>query len=149
MDGEISVINSNPKDMPSIITANIPLKWKIIILVLFFGISLIVIKVTDDHFYKGITMLEYGSQLDTVLMKTCTIGNGCTKWGTLWLHEDDSLVENFGGFSDWSKIRKVAPDLHCVRDVPCPYYMYKKANNDTLVIIKDEYVLKFLLKERH
>lgn len=135
--------------MPSIITANIPLKWKTIILVLFFGIALLIMKIADDYYFKGVTMLEYESRLDTVLMKACTVGNGCTKWGALWMHKKDSLVVNINGFSDWNQFRKVAPDLHRVRDVPCPYYMYKKANNDTLVIIKDEYVLKFLLKERH
>lgn len=135
--------------MSSIIAPNIPLKWKIIIWVSFFGISLLVMEIASDRFYKRITMLEYESQLDTVLIKACTIGNGCTQWGALWMHKKDSLVVNIGGFSDWNEIRKVAPDLHRVQDVPCPYYMYKKANNDTLVIIKDEYVLKFLLKERH
>ena len=69
--------------MPSIITANISLKWKIIILVLFFGIALLIMKIADDYYFKGVTMLEHESRLDTVLMKACTVGNGCTKWGDL------------------------------------------------------------------
>ncbi len=55
------------------------------------------------------------------------------------------LVENNDAYDGWRYRSKVNPQFHTLNDLEGPYYMYKAANNDTIVVIKDGYVLKFLL----
>ncbi|MDO4803044.1 MAG: hypothetical protein Q4A15_12835 [Prevotellaceae bacterium] len=55
------------------------------------------------------------------------------------------LVENNGEYDNWNYYRKSNPSYHNLADLPGPYLMFKPANNDTIVVIKDGYVLKFIL----
>ena len=55
------------------------------------------------------------------------------------------LIENKDGFNNWKRASKNNPKDHIISHLSGPYYMFKKPNNDTIVVIKDGYVLKFKL----
>lgn len=53
------------------------------------------------------------------------------------------LVENEQEYDNWKYCHKAMPSYHQLGDLPGPYYMFKKAYNDTIVVLKDDYLLKF------
>lgn len=53
------------------------------------------------------------------------------------------LVENKDGYDEWNTTIKSNPERRYLWFLPGPYHMYKAAYNDTIVVIKDGYVLKF------
>lgn len=94
---------------------------------------------------KSVNYLEYHEALDTTYVVHPAGGRG---WLTYDHYEyavnsKSELVENKQGYDDWNFYRKTDPSSHALSHLPGPYYMYKAAYNDTIVVIKDGYVLKF------
>jgi len=118
---------------------------RMLIVVIFMAAVLIVgIRITDKK-AENVNYLEYHETLDTTYVVHPAGGRG-------WLTYDhykyavnsrSELVENNQGYDDWNFYRKTDPTSHALSHLPDPYYMYKAANNDTIVVIKDGYVLKF------
>lgn len=118
---------------------------RMLIVVIFMAAILIVgIRITDKK-AENVNYLEYHETLDTTYVVHPAGGRG-------WLTYDhyeyavnsrSELVENNQGYDDWNFYRKTDPTGHALSHLPGPYYMYKAANNDTIVVIKDGYVLKF------
>ena len=81
---------------------------------------------------------------DTILVEHPISNRGGTTYHDNKVVSSKSLlIENSGNFDDWRFRSKTNPSFHVLDDLDGPYYMYKAANNDTIVVIKDGYVLKF------
>jgi len=114
--------------------------WISILGLLFiFGIHL---EIKKAH---SLNYLSYDKQMDT----TFVVNPYSSRRGLFY---DDyeyvvdacaELVENNQGYDDWIFYHNAAPLFHQISDLPGPYYMFKAANNDTIVVIKDNYLLKF------
>ena len=128
--------------------SHIPAKW-VVIVAAFITIMLIIgVKINDKKAEK-VNYLEYHETLDTTYVVHPAGGRG---WLTYDHYEyavnsKSELVENKQSYDDWNFYRKTNPSSHSLSHLPGPYYMYKAANNDTIVVIKDGYVLKFKMPQ--
>lgn len=124
---------------------HIPPKWIAIWAIAFATIFILAITIGNHRQIDGFFIRnEVG--LDTVYLENYSIGNHCTNWDTIWLSGLVELVENKQNFDQWNHSYKhCKPNEHQIYHIDCPYYMFKKPNNDTIVVIKDGYVLKFKL----
>ena len=88
--------------------------------------------------------LTYEKLQDTILVEDPISKRGSTTYcDNKVVSSKSRLIENKGNFEDWRFRSKNNPSFHILDDIDGPYYMYKAANNDTIVVIKDGYVLKF------
>ena len=126
-------------------------KWNVIgyvwlsVLVFLFFIGVHIMKKSVQS-NKG---LRYCDELDTVwVVNPVNNRNGlfCDDFEYV-IDSGSELVENNDGYDDWKIYRKADPFGHNISHLPGPYYMYKAANNDTIVVIKDGYVLKFKMPQ--
>jgi len=121
------------------------------LLTVYYVVMFIVVCVSffiNDYFYRksvhNLDLLTFDKCQDTVWVERPAHNRGSTHYDDNKVADTKSyLVENQNGFDDWLYRRKVDPEYHNLGDVAGPYYLYKAANNDTIVIIKDDYVLKF------
>lgn len=121
---------------------HIPPKWMAIWAIAFATIFILAITIGNHRQIDGFFIRnEVG--LDTVYLENYSIGNHCIHWDTIWLSGLVELVENKQNFDQWNHSCK--PNEHQIYHIDCPYCMFKKANNDTIVVVKDGYVLKFKL----
>jgi hypothetical protein len=89
--------------------------------------------------------LQYHEAMDTTLIIHPVIDRGGLFYDNYEyvLNSKSILVENNDGYDTWNLKSKANPSLHRLGSLPGPYYIYKAAYNDTLVVIKDGCVMKF------
>ena len=114
--------------------------WLAILVLLFIAGILLMEKNVRSYKY-----LRYSDELDTTwVVNPVNNRNGLFYDDYEYVVDSGSdLVENNDGYDDWNFYRKTDSTSHALFHLPGPYYMYKAANNDTIVVIKDGYVLKF------
>lgn len=94
---------------------------------------------------QSLNFLTYNKQMDT----TYVVNPHNNRRGLFYdnyefvVSASSELVENNGGFDKWTMYYKATPSHHTLGDLPGPYYMFKEAYNDTIVVLKDDYLLKF------
>jgi len=121
----------------------IPTKYYVIFGIILFALFLGSLSLSRKRAME-MDYLTYEKLQDTIL-----VGHPISNRGGVIYYDDkvadanSILVENKDGFDDWSFRSKVDPSFHNLDDIRGPYYMYKAANNDTIVVIKDGCVLKF------
>lgn len=89
--------------------------------------------------------LDYYKQMDTTYVVNPVNDRGGLFYDNyeFVVSSKSKLVENEQGYSNWNFYSKTNSSSHSLSHLPGPYYMYKAAYNDTIVVIKDGYVLKF------
>lgn len=93
--------------------------------------------------------LSYTQPLDTVFVENPHSYRGCTEYMDFHVIPASSvLVDNKDGWNRWNFYSKEDINYHNISHIDGPYYLYKAANNDTIVVIKDGYVLKFKMPQQ-
>ena len=113
--------------------------WGILVALFVIGILLM-----NKH-AKSLKHLAYDIELDTTFVVNPVNNRGGLFYDNyeFVVNSGSELVENKQGYDDWNFYRKTNPSSHALSHLPGPYYMYKASYNDTIVVIKDGYVLKF------
>lgn len=111
------------------------------IMILFF----VIVNRAINEKARSVDYLQYHEAMDTTCVSRPAPGRG-------WIHYDNYthavnansiLVENKDGYDEWNFISKSNPNFHRLGSLPGPYHMYKAAYNDTIVVIKDGFLMKF------
>lgn len=123
----------------------IPTKYYVIWAIVIFALFVVSLSFTRKK-VQEMDYLTYEKPQDTIKIESPVSDRG----GINYLEDrvvssKSQLVENNDAYDGWRYRSKVNPQFHTLNDLEGPYYMYKAANNDTIVVIKDGYVLKFLL----
>ena len=96
---------------------------------------------------KSVDYLQYHEAMDTTYVVRPFNDRGWLFYeGNDYKHavsSDAVLVENKDGYDGWKFISKSNPNFHRLSSLPGPYYMYKATYNDTIVVIKDGFLMKF------
>ena len=120
------------------------------IVVLFFAFAIFL----ENKRVKKYTEANFKTYIARTLV---SVENECwSSRGTLFYRTNHSismsclLIENDNGFSNWLHNGPVIdfdtiPHKYTIGDLGFPYYIFKKANNDTIIVEKEEYILKFLM----
>lgn len=91
-------------------------------------------------------LLTAEMKLDTILVENPVSGNAVLTYAPYKCIPGNTLLyENNGGFCQWKRINQIDPTRHTLDDIEGPYLMFKQANSNIITIIKDGYVLKFML----
>lgn len=108
--------------------------WLGLMIVLFF-VGMYFMKKRALSFY----FLSYENQMDTTYVVNPVSARGGLFYDdfTIVVSANSELVENNQGYVNWNFYRKTDPSTHALSHLPGPYYMYKAANNDTIIVIKD------------
>ena len=123
----------------------VPTKWAFVLTAAIIIIFVTIEAISISKFHAELEpsyFITIQKPFDTMYMKQASVDHDAINWDSIWLCKDVALVENENGFSNWNT---TDCEMHTISHVDCPYYMFKKADNDTLVIIKDNNVLKFIL----
>ena len=123
----------------------IPTKYYVIWAIVIFALFVVSLSFTRKK-VQEMDYLTYEKPQDTIKIESPVSDRG----GINYLEDrvvssKSQLVENNDAYDGWRYRSKVNPQFHTLNDLEGPYYMYKAANNDTIVVVKDGYVLKFLL----
>lgn len=96
--------------------------------------------------------IECTDSVDNLTVVTCSqMGILSNRWSLnneFVLHHRVSLIENVDGFNDWHHDPPLyelndLPHSYSIIDIEPPFLLQKKRDNDTLVIQKDGFYLKF------
>jgi hypothetical protein len=125
----------------------IPTKYYVIFGIIMFALFLGGLSLSRKRAME-MDYLTYEKSQDTILVEHPVVNRGSViYYGDKVADANSILVENKDRFDDWSFRSKVDPSFHNLDDIRGSYYMYKAANNDTIVVIKDGYVLKFKMPQ--
>lgn len=97
--------------------------------------------------------ISYSDYLDTTLIEFENSGRGGLRLDTnFYLRWSYYIEDNNSSYSGWETHEPIIsftnePYKLGIRDVPFPFKVYKRANSDTLVVLKDSFELKFKLRE--
>lgn len=113
------------------------------IMILFF---VLVIRANRER-AKSVDYLEYHEAMDTTYVVRPVNDRGWLFYeGNDYKHAVSSnavLVENKDSYDGWNITIKSNPERRYLWFLPGPYYMYKATYNDTIVVIKDGFLMKF------
>ncbi len=134
----------------------IEIKPKFILLIITFMIIIFIVLIRRDN--KRIStyiMVNHKMKIDSINITGNEINYGLTR-GAIFFKEvyyiktSSKLVENKDNYNKWQYEPIISfnpnPPEHRLFDLGFPFIIYKKANNDTLNVIKDGYNLKFLIQ---
>lgn len=125
---------------------NLPKKFIVIMIALSALFFVLVNRATDTK-ARSVDYLQYHEAMDTTYVVRPVNDRGWLFYdGNDYTHAVNSnavLVENKNGYDGWKHISKSNPSFHRLSSLPGPYHMYKAAYSDTIIVVKDGFVMKF------
>ncbi len=122
-------------------------KKLLIVMVAIMALFFVLMNRAIDEKARSVDYLQYHEAMDTTYVVRPVNDRGWLFYdGNDYTHAVNSnavLVENKNGYDGWDITVKSNPGMHYLWFLPGPYHMYKAAYNDTIVVIKDGFLMKF------
>ncbi|KWW38832.1 MAG: hypothetical protein F083_2119 [bacterium F083] len=122
-------------------------KKLLIVMIAFMALFFLLMNRAINERAKSVDYLQYHEAMDTTYVVRPVNDRGWLFYeGNDYKHAVSSnavLVENKYGYDGWKFISKSNPSFHRLSSLPGPYHMYKAAYSDTIVVIKDGFLMKF------
>ena len=123
-------------------------KWVMVCFILALVLFVFCILGSNKFVKEHYVTVSYTQPLDTVFVENPHSYRGGTEYiDSHFIPASSVLVDNKDGWNGWNFYSKEDINYHNISHVDGPYYMYKAANNDTIIVIKDGYVLKFKMPQ--
>lgn len=130
------------------------MKTRIIFIIIFFLYFIFAVYYEESKDAKrNLKEISYSDYLDTTLIELENSGRGGLRLDTnFYLRWSYYIEDNNSSYSGWETHEPIIsftnnPYKLGIKDVPFPFKVYKLANSDTLVVLKDSFELKFKLIE--
>lgn len=125
---------------------DLPKKF-IVIMIAIMALFFVLMNRAIDERARSVDYLQYHEAMDTTYVVRPVNDRGWLFYnGNDYTHAVNSnavLVENKNGYDGWRFISKSDPSFHRLSSLPGPYRMYKAAYSDTIVVVKDGFLMKF------
>ena len=120
-------------------------KKLLVVMIAFMALFFMLMNRAINKKAESVDYLQYHEAMDTTYVTRPAAGRGWIPYDnyTHAVNANSILVENKDGYDEWNITIKSNPERRYLWFLPGPYLMYKAAYNDTIVVIKDGFLMKF------